>query len=78
MEKDNSFTVSPNHATPVGFWHDICQSCSYENSFFDKDDDKRIKECRSCMENSLKYYNNRKPVTVLIDENGRHIIRSYE
>jgi len=79
MEKENIFTVYPIHATAVGFWHDVCEGCSYKTSFFgNEDDNQRVKECRICMDNSYKYYESRKPVIVSRDENGRHIIKPYE
>jgi hypothetical protein len=79
MKKDNQFTVYPTHSTPVGFWHDVCRGCSYEITFDgEQDDSKRVSECNNCMDNTLRYYQNKKAVPVSIDEKGRHIIKSYE
>jgi len=80
MEKDNSFIINPkNYETWVGFAHDFCKGCIYENdASVGSDYYKKGKECFICRDNVLDryYYRERKPVIVLRDETGKNIAKS--
>jgi hypothetical protein len=77
MEK-NGFVVYPSaYRTRLGFMHDFCKGCVYENGSF-RNEEKRIRECLACIDVQDSYYENNYPINITKNEDGKNIARSLD
>ena len=78
MEENERFVIYPaTYRTWVGFAHDYCHGCKYEDGSFDNED-KRIDECSTCKDDQDYYYYRKRDQPILIAKNkeGKNIANS--
>jgi len=76
MEENNSRILYPNaYRTWNEFSYAFCDGCSYKYSSF-INEDKRVKECLSCINSQDRFYRNREqPIVITKDEGGRNLAK---
>ena len=72
-----NFIVDPReYKTWVGFVHDFCKGCAYENGTFGHEEDERVSKCYGCINILDRLYKDRKPLFVTKNEKGKNIVMS--
>ena len=77
MRENNGIIIHPGtYETWVGFAHDFCKGCVYENGSF-RDEDKRIEECSGCKDTQDYYYYRRgdQPIKITQNKEGKNIAK---